>query len=244
MTPPGLRVRLSRIAGVTAKGVLVEPLYLPVVTGAFTIVEEADHFEYDTHRSGQYSVPAQGPPTARKLRDLPIDALTLDWEAPWLVEWRDPRDVMTELNAVLRARTPVLLVATLVWDTPDEWRAPVTLRRTERELRPGEADTRYWALSFREYRDNAIDRRGADPANDRLPARHVLTATDTLEGLSQVYYRTAAGWRFIARENGLGAWGSRTLIWRHPRFKVGDPIKIPPKPDMRGALAGFGAHRA
>lgn len=234
MSRRGLRVRLSRIPGETAKGVLRTPLYLPVVMGPFTVVEEAAHFEYDTHRSGQFSTPAQGPSSSRQLRDLGLDTLTLDWEAPWL-EYVDPRDFMNRVNAVLRARTPVTLLATLRFGEPEEFRAPVTLRRTTRELRPGEADTRYWTLEVKEWRNASLSRRTADPKNDNLPTRHRLTNTDTWASLAARYHHTTLSWRNIAKANGLAQWGSRTPIVNSSKFKVGDVVKIPKAPTVAGS---------
>jgi hypothetical protein len=241
MSRRGLRVRLSRIPGETAKGVLRSPVYLPVVLGPFTVSEEASHFEYDTHRAGQFSVPAQGPKTARSLRDLGLDTLTLDWQASWL-DYTDPRRFMNAVNDVLRARSPVLLLATLQFGDPEEFRAPVTLRRTTRELRPGEADTRYWTLEVREWRNASLSRRTADPKNDRLPARHHLTATDTWSSLAQKYHHTSMTWRVIAKKNGLPQWGARTPIVNSTKFKVGDIVTIPKAPpqiaDPGGTMAG------
>lgn len=225
MAVEGLRVRLSRVKGLTAKGVLPSAIYLPVVLGPFNFTEEAQHEEYQTHRAGQFSVPGQGPSTARQLRDLTLETLTLDWHARWLIEYKDPQDVRRALYAVLRSRSPVELLAILRWgDGPEELRMLVTLRSLARELRPGEADTRYYSLGLREYRKTEADKRKLD---DVLPTTHRLTATDTLESLSAKYYRTTSGWAQIARANGMHKWGRRTELWKHPKFKVGDRIKIP-----------------
>lgn len=238
--PEGLRVRLSRVRGLTAKGLLTKPLYLPVVMGPFTVSEEAAHREYETHSAGQFSVPAQGPATARMLRDLgDLETMALDWQAPWLIEWRDPQEVKRELNGILRSRTPVELLAILrLGGGPEEVRMLVTLRRNQVELRPGEADTRYWTVSVKEYRRTEAERRTADARKDKLPTRHKLTATDTLESLATKYHHTRSTWRDIANGNGLRSWGARTPIVNSSQFKVGDYIKIPQVIDTLTAAKG------
>lgn len=244
----GLRIRLTRIPGITAKGVLAKPLYLTPL-GPFSVSEEASHREYETHRSGQYSIPAQGPATARMLRDAgPIETMTIDWDAPWMIENNDPQEVKAELGAVLRSRKPVELLAIMkLGQGPEELRMYVTLRRSTRELRPGEADTRYWTIEIREYRKNEMDRKSADAANDRLPRTVTLHTGDTLESLAARWHGSPNSWRSVGNANGLRAWGRRTPIVNSSRFKAGDRFKIPKKPGSvaadRGLLAVPGGRR-
>lgn len=241
--PEGLRVRLSRARGLTKKGVLNEPMYLPVVLGPFNFTEEALHEEYQTVSAGQFSVPGQGGATARQLRDLSLETLTLDWKARWLIEYKDPQDVRRELNAVLRAKTPVELLAILRWGGgPEELRMLVTLRSLSRELRPGEADTRYYSLALREYRKTVADKK-ADSRFDNLPTRHRLTADDTLTSLALRYHHTALSWRSIRSANGLSTWGPRTPLWKHAKFKVGDYAVIPVPPPQFAMFTGIGEAR-
>jgi hypothetical protein len=227
----GARVRLTRIRGVSARGVLGRPLYLPATLNELTLEETAEFTEFTTHARGEFAVPQQGGARARSLRTLPIDMLTLDWEAPWLVEWRQPRVVQRELEDVLCAKKPVHMLV-MVWvrdGSPVEFRGDVTLRRTVRTLKPGEADTRYWTLEWRDHRALTSARLAtkAGKGGVELPARHRLKATTTLAGLSKRYYGTTAHWQLIAKHNGIEKWGPRTPIVKHHRFKVNDIIKIP-----------------
>jgi nucleoid-associated protein YgaU len=239
---PGLRVRLTALPGITPKGVLTQPLYLPVVLGPFSFSEEADHREYTTVSAGEYSVPAAGPASARRLRSTSLETLTVDWHnyARWLVNPSlTPREARSELYRVLRSRQPFELLAILQLgsDEPEELRMKATLRAINRELRPGETDTRYYSLELREWRDASMERRGrgrreghrsvSTHRGERLPTTHRLTAETTLHSLSRNHYGVASGWRIIARENGIKNWGPATPIVQSKRWKVGDKVKIP-----------------
>lgn len=227
----GLRVRLTRIKGRTPKGILTRRLYLPVVLNEMTVEETAEFAEYTTHSKGEFAVPRQGGKHARTLRDLPFEMLTLDWEADWLIEYRNPKKVQHELDHIIRSKEPVMLLALVHAGhrQPVEFRGAVTLRRTARTLRPGEADTRYWQLEFKEDRELTSRRLATKKGkgDTDLPTRHRLNAGTNLEGVSKRYYGTTAHWRLIREENNLGHWGPRTPLVQHRRFKVGDFIKVP-----------------
>lgn len=237
----GLRVRLTAIKGVTPGGVLPRRLYLPAVLNEVTVETVREHTEFTTHALGEFSVPAQGGRRARRLQDLPFEMLTLDWDADWLVEYRHPQVVQDALDRIIESMRPVLLLAIVRFGSgrPVEYRGAVTLRRTQRTLKPGETDTRYWTLEFKEWRalesgrltlqGGTQGRRGHD-----LPARHELKAETNLEGLSKLYYGTTAHWRLIRDHNHLGKWGPRTPLVDHRRYKVGDVIRIPRLPQRPG----------
>jgi nucleoid-associated protein YgaU len=222
-----LRVRLSRIAGETPHGVLSTPLYLPAVLGDFTVVEEASFEEYQTHRAGAFAAPAAGPATARQLRTVDLQALTIDWAASWAT-FTDPREVMNELNAVLRARRPCELFAITRWGDPSELRMNVNIRRLERTLRPGEADTRYWTLAISEWRNPKGGRRSTDPPRkDRFPKTAALASSTTLQDLARTFYGDETQWRLIGGANGLAEWGPRTAIIKSGLFRKGSKVTIP-----------------
>jgi hypothetical protein len=225
-----LRVRFSRIPGETPRGILDTPMYLPAVLGDFTVVEEASFEDYRTHKAGEFSAPAAGPATARMLRTVDVQAITIDWAAPWAT-FTEPREVMNTLNAILRSRRPVEMFAILTWGNPSELRMDVNLRRTERTLRPGEADTRYWTLAITEWRDAKSKRRSTDdPSKPRFPTTLQITKAGknmTLQDAASMMYGDATLWRQIGGANGLAAWGPRTPVIKSGLFKVGDKLIIP-----------------
>lgn len=241
----GLRVRFARIPGETPATVLREPLYLPAVLGEFAVDESAEHSEYRTVGSGTFS---QGTASRRTLsttarqagadegpdlRSIDLEALTLDWDAPWLLERGvSPAHVKRELTRILRSKKPfeVLAMLRLGETRPEEVRMYATLRSVRRVLKHGEADTRYYSLSLREWRRPGVTRRAHSAREGRhrrkLPAKHVLKAGDTLYSLSKYYYGEYRGWRDIAEANGIRGWGAKNPIINHRRFKVGDRVVI------------------
>lgn len=164
---PGLRVRLRKIAGETDKSVLESALYFQMgpVGQDFTVEETAEHTEYRTISSGEFSQAAPGrDSTARSLRSTSFTTLTLDWDAPWLVDHDvDPSDIRNELNDILRLRTPFELLVTRKLPehggSSHELLMNATLRSISRTLRSGQADTRWYDLAFREWRLATIGRR-------------------------------------------------------------------------------------
>lgn len=231
-TRPGIRLRLRAIPGLTPKAILRKPLRLPCVLGPdFEVGEEALHTDFDTVGAGQFSSPAGGR-KAPQLKTLSFDALTLTWDAKWLVfPDTTPQEVRRELNEILRSRQPVELFAFLgPHGTGEELRMYATLRGLNRILRHGESDTRYYSLSWKQYRNPVVRRRGRGGGSKRLPARHKLKSGDTLRSLAKRYYGTRELWLFLASENGIKGWGGETPLVKMNRYEVGDQIKIPVPP--------------
>lgn len=233
---PGLRVRFAAVRGATDPKVLEEPLYLPCVIGEFGVDEEFDHRDYSTVSAGEFSVPAPGPVTARRLRSTDLETLTIDWHAyaRFLVNPHlSPAAARREITALARSRTPFELVAAVQLGLEEELRMKATIRALRRVLRPGEADTRYYTLSLKEWRDNALERRAAGSGRTPLPTSVNLTAQTTLISLALHFYPdvpVADGWRAIARANGITSWGASTPLAQTARFAVGSKVQIPRKP--------------
>lgn len=224
----GLRVRLRRIDGETPKGVLHRPLVLPAVLRGFGWTEEFMHSDYDTIADGQFSQPAAGGASARQLRTIDdIETLTMIWQPQWLI-YVDAGQVERELRAVGRSKKPVELLATPYLGGGARkplLRASITIRSLSVALREGEPDTTYFTLRIEEWRNASTKRRGA--GHSKLPTTVEIDANDTLYGLSDRFYKTHAGWKEIARENGIPNFGPSTPLVQHKRFRVGSKLKIP-----------------
>lgn len=230
----GVRCRLSRIPGETPKGVLDAPLTLPAVIGALEVEEEAQHSEYTTVSAGQFSQGAQGGGDARMLRALSLEALTLEWDAKWLVEHGlDPEVVRGSLYAILRSKKPVEML--LILDPNDaasaEERWNITFRSVSRVMREQEPDTRYYTIGIKEWRDPSVQRRGSKEGRKpgvKFPATHELTDTDTLQSLSHEFYGRYDFWRDIRGANGISTrFGQNTPLVTLSRYKVGSNVKLP-----------------
>lgn len=231
-----VKVLLERIAGLTAVGVLDFPLALPVILGEFAVEEEFAHAEYDTIGGRQFSTPAGGASKAsQRLRSLPLESLTLDWDAPWLSYHNVSKAFMQgQLERLGRSRRPFSVVATRYGR--EELRMMCTLRNIRRTLKPGEGDTWYWTLELREYLPVEVDRQSAvkevGANGKRLPTRATLTNNTTLNSLARSFFGspTPVYARAIATANGISNWGFDHALAQSRRYKAGDTIKIPVRP--------------
>lgn len=231
----GLRCRLTAIPGETPKGILSKPMTLPALLGNLEVEEEAQHSEYTTVSAGQFSQGAQGGTTARMLRSLSLEALTLTWDAAWLVEADvEESDVRGALFAILRSKKPVEMLVTLDEDVSAdaELRMDVTFRSVRRVIRAKEVDTRYYTLTIKEWRDPSTKRRGSSKQGRkpgvRFPTTTKLKSASTLSSLAQEFYGRADYWRDIRDANGISKkFGQNTPLVSLSRFKVGSTIKLP-----------------
>lgn len=228
----GMQMRFARIPGITPKGILDEPLWVPAPLNDFVYTEDALFNDYDTVRGGQFAQRAGGPPAAHRLRTASQDMLTLEWDAPWLTNHGvDPDGFRESLQRVLRSKRAVELLVTrsLVKGYPAELRMPITLRKLQVKVTPGEPDTRYITIDYEEDRDPHAGRRTdhARAPGKHLPTKHRLTATDTLYSLAMKYYGTYRFWRDIASANHIHGWGGKTPLVQRKGYKVGTAITIP-----------------
>lgn len=230
----GLLARFDRIDGVTAKGLLTKPLTLPAVLNNVAVDEEAAHSEYDTVSAGTFSQEALGGTTARKLRAVELEALTLSYDAAFLVSsGQDDETIEQELMQVLRSKKAVTLTLTLPWGNTGVFlRMNVTLRSVRKEMKAQEPDARYFTVSIREWRDAKVGRRSSHSKGRKtgvtLPTTHKLTAADTLESLAKDFYGRYDEWRTIRDANGISKkFGQSTPLVKLGRYKKGSTIKIP-----------------
>lgn len=232
---PGLHARLRRVGDLTPRRVLREPLTLPVVWGdQFEIEEEALWEEFDTVGAGRFAQPAAGK-HAEALRTFTAEAMTMTWDPKWLVApGQDPEDVLRDLKLILRKRA---IFDLLVVNKPSvgfaEFAGFATIRRLAIILKRGEPDTRYLQIDMSSHRRmSSRRRRHGNAAN--LPTTATLDANDTLRSLANHYYGSGEEWRLIAAANGITSWGSEDPLVKMGRYKVGDRIKIPDRPNRSG----------
>ena len=236
ITGEGLVARLSPIAGQTPSSALAGNLYLPAVMNTFTVSETALHNEYDTLTDGHFSQAQMGGANARQFRTATVDSITVDYATAWqTATGQDPAWVRARLFEILRSKKPVRLLVTFNPNLgrPVEFDGAITLRQIDKDVRPGENESRYLTLYISEWRDPSVGRAsssgGSRAAGVTLPTTHVLTATDTLNSLSMAYYGSYAFWKFIRDANGITPrFGAKTPLVQLPgRWKAGANVKIP-----------------
>lgn len=244
---PGLHVRLRHVHDLTPAHLLREPLLLPVMIGEeLSIDEEYPWEDFTTIGSGEHSSPAPG--RARPQARFTGETMTLAWDARWLANPEiNPEKVRRELLRLGRHRAVFDL---LVVNKPSadfaEFSGYAAIRRISRSIKRGEADSRYYAIDFAEYRPMTVGQRKHKFGTKR-PTTVVLDKNDTLRSLAREHLGNEAYWRNIAEANGLTNWGSNDPIVESKRYNVGDRIKIPggesgggtaaPDPDEVGAVA-------
>lgn len=238
---PGLRVRFAALDS-TDKSVLKRPLYLPAVLGDFTIREESAASTIDTVSGGQFTTVPAGSLSARQLRSLDIEALTLDWNPAWLVEsGLDPDDVRDELQTLLRLKRKgefeFLAMLKLGRGRPEELRMHALVTALERTLKHGEPNARYYTMTVAEAKFASTTRRSVSKPGPKLPTTHKLIATDTLLSLAKKYHGRYDTWESIRDANAISTrWGQSEPLVKMHRYKVGSKVKIPEPPPEPGPI--------
>lgn len=224
----GVRVRMSKIRGETNSAVLHAPLRWPAVLNAITIAEEFPHADYDTEQ-GSFSTPAPNADGSTQApQEFDLETLRLDADAPWLVEFGLNHELFVdELEQIGRWRTPFSLLVVTRYGQRPEFHGDATIRRIEKTLKPGEADTRYITVGFKAWRSGARTDGTAWVNGRLLPTTIKLKSGDTFRSLARKYYGSATDWRIIRNANGFKRMGGDTPIVNAPHRSVGDKILIP-----------------
>lgn len=172
MRDEGLRVRLSRISGVTKPGVLTSSFTFQCPPlEEFAIDEAYIHSDYDTISSGSFSRAG-----GRSLRTFSFDTLVVDEEDPaYAVDIGVIAEDVDTLRDILRSGTAVRFVATHRWGLSPEVDMPVTLRSLRPTERMGEPDARYLSLAFSEWRNPRLKRDGKAKRRGTKPWPMVIT---------------------------------------------------------------------
>lgn len=229
---PGLHARLRRVTDLTPRRVLRQPLLLPVVTGEeFSVEEEGLWEEFDTVGAGRFASPAAGE-HAEALKTFSANSMTLTWNPGWLTNPDiGPEQVLKTLRAILRKRA---IFDLLIVNKPSpgyaEFAGFASIRSLSIGLKRGEPDARYLTINLSSHRRMSSRRRRHGKAAN-LPTTAKLDANDTLRSLAKHYYGTGSLWKLIAAANGIKNWGSEDALIKMDRYKVGDRVKIPIRPD-------------
>lgn len=229
----GLRVTFTRIAGLTADGLLDSAYrFQNPPTDEFSREIAFNQATYDTLRTGQFS--RKG---GRQLRTSSWSSLAVDvgvdsrgMPTPGFVMLnRSPTigKLIDGLHDLVMKGTPFMFTATHHFPSGSGWngaltgpevRWPATLTRVKITEKAGEGDARYFDLDLVEYRDPVAGRSGRGGIS--FPAHVILRADgfayDSKTGhklgaghhasLSQIarhYYHDPSSWKNIAAANHL-----------------------------------------
>lgn len=223
----GMRVQLGHIRGVSGKKLdKVLPFHFqcpPLEQIEF--VFQYNHVEYETLANGQMSRRA-----GRMLTTVSFETLVVEGFHRFVVgrnmwDYKDTNRALKMINALGR---PVLLQMAHRWPQT-EFEMPVTLRQLSIIEKAGEPDGRYYNVSFSEWREAVVDRKGRGGGN--WPRYIKLDKNDTLHSLATKHWGKPSESRYLGQVNGIGGWGPRTPIVNSKAFKVGDRFKIPEPPE-------------
>lgn len=276
MSGDGLLVRMARIPGLTDPDLLTIPYHFQCPPLEEFAVQHAFSFsDYDTVNSGQFS--RRG---GRQLRQVTFDSLAVDFEASWqaqprsgasLSEQFDMDEYGDRLRRISDSGTPFRLLVTHQFSVrasgavvEPELDMEATLRTLTVTERAGEPDTRYFNVSFVEWRDPVVSRRKASKwpvtitfnyKKGQNPTDWATQATQhngrrvslvgirkplTLERLARHFYAKPSLGRHIGQANGMSDYGTRDAIVKHRRFRKGGKLKVPAPPAVQthSSLAG------
>lgn len=255
----GLRVTLSRF-NATKKGVLADPLNFqmpPLEEFAYT--QSATHQDFDTLSRGQFS--RRG---ARSLLTFEIRTLAVDYQPHWAAYHRDrpdaphPQKIAQVLKGLVLLGTPIMFHARSGYWEGSDLRLPVTLRSVQVAERAGEVDSRYFDLSFVEWREQELDRKNKGKKRPRhslpttveikpngsvqeigegggqpqkIPSRGGETS---LQDLAAFFYGDPTFWRAISRDNGIDDFApTRSLAELKKKGKTVRKLRIPDLADPK-----------
>lgn len=245
----GLMVSLRHIPGKTKKELLKRPFYFQ--NGPL------DSFGWEkSHAWEDYVTITRGTFTregGRELKTITFNSLVVDYNPSWAAlaggqhhrpgnsstrdepggEAPKPIAVGDYLERLLDSGTPFRLIArnAALWGRPEIDMA-VSLRSVNVVERAGEVDSRYFDLSFTEYREPRMKRRGYGKDKD-LPVRLTIDRDGvayeddgkkkpeknpekigspsnpaTLRRIAKKYYHDSGKWREIAQKNGIKHFGA------------------------------------
>lgn len=244
----GMVVMMRKIVGVTPAGVLDKPFIFQVPPSSdFTISRPAGWDDYNTVGNKVRSRPDSNP-----LRQVSYDSLFLA-DTPWWTHL-DPDPVNYSARRTRGAvPNPIKMLQTLeqliehhvvfrltarnpqFWALADvNWWA--NIRELDSRETAGEPDSRYYSITFSEYRPTSVELRMIGSANssgngDDTKGWTVqvssLTAGTTMYDLAKNYYGALTGWRLIAKANGFTIGPNAALSTLGGTTKVFIPRRVP-----------------
>lgn len=208
----GLIVKLTRVEGLTPKGILTQPfVFQAAPLGTLPISRSYSQTTYDTVGGKQ-----QARPGVVQLRSTTFQTIFTD--DPW--DWTqlhgsgfvpDPIQMLQTLEDIGEANAYFKLTVRnpAMRDRNDiSWLAALTGLNSEE--RDGEPDARYVTVDFLEYRKTSITtkkRPGGGSRSSKLPVKltckNLPASRNTLRELAVYYYGAASEWRRIAKANKL-----------------------------------------
>lgn len=236
MRSDGLKIKLTRVAGLTPANVLDTPYY-------FQCPPEDEVTLSFGHSSTDYTViPSQDDGDfqrvgGRQLRTAAFSTLVVDWGGFILADHfarnfdAGTFTIETLVNNLIEVseKGAIFRVTASHNLRGVEWSWLATLPDLGVVERAGEIDARFLNITFKEWRKGISQAKRV--GGKTWPKTHVLTKTDTLYNLARHYYgKTGAGRpgaTAIAKANKIRNWGFGTPLVNSKRFKVGDKIKIP-----------------
>lgn len=228
---PGMKITLSRVANITQKGLLNDPYHFQCSPlESFRVTHAFEHTDYSTIKGETFSRKS-----TKGLRTIQFQTLIVDWGSFVNVQEYDFAKLTDTLIEICESGSPVKLTV----DRGDStgFSMPVTLRQFDVEEKAGEPDSRYFDVSFTEWRDAYVTRKA------RWPVRHKVTGEDTLAGLAKKYYGKPSLARIIAKANKIKTFGFNTRIVLSKKWKRGDIIIIP-APPRTSSSSGTGGTKA
>lgn len=222
-------IRLSKIDGLTKKGLLDQPFYFQCgPTDVFQRSGDAAWTDYATVGFGTASRAPSGP----SLEQIQFSTLFVDYDPTWASYHygTDPNrgarplpsapeiDVLgwvDDLRELRDAGTPVYLMVgqPALWGRWDIANLPVSIRSVADENRGGEIDARYITISLAQYRTSRASRRqesktpetitvddqGSVTWNDANGAHKLSGAT--LHDVAKEFYGSPGLWHLIAKSD-------------------------------------------
>jgi hypothetical protein len=248
MAGPGLHIKLSKINDVPgSRRMLRRPYYFQNPP-----LEEFSHGH--GHESTTYMTIGRGEFSqrlGRRLITVSFRTLIVEWSRFAIRQTWDVEALTDELIEISEKGYPFRLVATHSYSNRPELDIEAIMTDCTPSEVAGEIDTRYFDLSFREWRDPVVDRATKKKRSGGKHFPFTITlrkdGTYTVVGEKPGYFNTKdeeltfaviAKYAYgapsrasvVARANGMTQWGLHTPLTQSRKYKDGGKIVVPAPP--------------